>query len=507
MFLALAAAIAAIGLVLVIFGLWGRRLGDHPHCRSCQFDLQGLRIPTTCPECGREIATSADVRLGLRRIRRVPTSFGALFLIVGAAIAVAIAVTSARGINWYTRMPAWMLVAISRPWLGTASEPALDELRERANARKLDSQTLGTLAIRGCDAQGDMDRAWLESWGDLVVRAKEVSAIDQQRFETFLDRAIAVSPTTRTVVRSGEIMPLSFSVQILRGPFEGDAGVAASFINATLVSADGKKHSLELGNQRLSVMSSADLRIRAQTSNPSLWYQRSSQGTQVPVPPIEPGQYTLELSAAVTLNMTPSSYPGGPSVLLFRKDAPRAMRWTVPITIVPKSQPLVQVRQNQKLADLLTAGMGIRIKRCSMPGDAPGTTKPGLQMFVTSPSLPEPCTLRAELRFSEMPEENSVFPGAISLPHGDPRPGSTSTRSYFIWDLPPSLELQKTVDVDLLSDPFLADAFPEVQSIAGVRVKFKNVLIENADDPEPFLAKVESVEVFGERPLEKEAVK
>jgi len=32
---------AAVGLALLLFGLRGRRVGDHPHCWRCGFDLFG----------------------------------------------------------------------------------------------------------------------------------------------------------------------------------------------------------------------------------------------------------------------------------------------------------------------------------------------------------------------------------------------------------------------------------------------------------------------------------
>lgn len=46
-------AVIALGLGMVAAGWRGRRLNDHPVCRSCRFDLSGV-LPdgVTCQECG-----------------------------------------------------------------------------------------------------------------------------------------------------------------------------------------------------------------------------------------------------------------------------------------------------------------------------------------------------------------------------------------------------------------------------------------------------------------------
>lgn len=58
--IALATLLLLLGLVLIDLGWRGRRIGDHPTCRKCGFDLSGLAVGIgPCPECGRTLDTPA----------------------------------------------------------------------------------------------------------------------------------------------------------------------------------------------------------------------------------------------------------------------------------------------------------------------------------------------------------------------------------------------------------------------------------------------------------------
>ena len=42
-----------VGAILMILGVRGKRINDHPTCRDCRFDLSGVYPGVvTCPECG-----------------------------------------------------------------------------------------------------------------------------------------------------------------------------------------------------------------------------------------------------------------------------------------------------------------------------------------------------------------------------------------------------------------------------------------------------------------------
>src|SRR2546425_8365233 len=80
-----------IGLVLLIRGLRGRRVDDHPICRRCGFDLFGRpETSTQCAECGADLTLPRAIQHG-RRVRRGGMIFAGgtlvgIVLLIGGAV-------------------------------------------------------------------------------------------------------------------------------------------------------------------------------------------------------------------------------------------------------------------------------------------------------------------------------------------------------------------------------------------------------------------------------------
>lgn len=72
----------ATGLTLLILGLRGRRLNNHPTCANCTFDLSGLASPTRCPECGHDLSKPKSIRAGIRTRRPRLALAGASLLLI-----------------------------------------------------------------------------------------------------------------------------------------------------------------------------------------------------------------------------------------------------------------------------------------------------------------------------------------------------------------------------------------------------------------------------------------
>src|SRR5262245_9621381 len=66
--LIVAGIVLFLSLVALRHGLRGRRVGDHPHCRRCRFDLFGKpETSTQCPECGANLDEAHATVIGVRK--------------------------------------------------------------------------------------------------------------------------------------------------------------------------------------------------------------------------------------------------------------------------------------------------------------------------------------------------------------------------------------------------------------------------------------------------------
>lgn len=152
------------GLLLLIVGWWGRRIGDEPRCRKCGYIL--LKLPTTiCPDCGTDFAKRKP-RRGVRKVR--PIALIAASVVLLSTISPALWVW--RNAAWRTQAPVWLLLSAidfgdrkswseldARVRLGDAlTDPQLREIARRA----LDAQ-------RSAPLHSGRLRVWLDALGAL----------------------------------------------------------------------------------------------------------------------------------------------------------------------------------------------------------------------------------------------------------------------------------------------------------------------------------------------------
>ena len=91
---------AGLALILVALGLAGRRVGDHPHCRRCGFDLFGNPSAAVCPECGGDLSWRRAVRTGQRKRRRGMLVAGLALLAPAVLVAGVVAWGTMRDVKW-----------------------------------------------------------------------------------------------------------------------------------------------------------------------------------------------------------------------------------------------------------------------------------------------------------------------------------------------------------------------------------------------------------------------
>ena len=124
MIAALFPAILIGGVLLLLRGLRGRAIDDHPICRRCGFDLIGKDAASTrCSECGSELTLAGAIRAGHRK-RRWGLLISGIVLIVLCAPPAAMMIAVNLGARWQSYKPAW--------WLALEIGPADDAGRRDA---------------------------------------------------------------------------------------------------------------------------------------------------------------------------------------------------------------------------------------------------------------------------------------------------------------------------------------------------------------------------------------
>src|SRR3954467_8495060 len=102
--------VALLGLWLLVRGLRGGRVGDHPRCRACGFDLFGLPSGRgRCTECGADLSRPRASVTGVRRRRPGMLAIGATLFLLATATATGSVLTRRGKIEWYHHEPAWLL--------------------------------------------------------------------------------------------------------------------------------------------------------------------------------------------------------------------------------------------------------------------------------------------------------------------------------------------------------------------------------------------------------------
>ncbi len=156
------------GLVAVVLGWVGRRVGSEPRCRGCGFDLSGIVDRAgACPECGRSLAEERAVVRGWRR--RLPwfMAVGVAALIAGVG-AVGLGVSAANP-SWNSFKPARLLVFEASRLRGQVADAAAAELVKRSAAGTIAPERLAGVIDACLTAQADPNVDWNRSaWMTLL---------------------------------------------------------------------------------------------------------------------------------------------------------------------------------------------------------------------------------------------------------------------------------------------------------------------------------------------------
>jgi hypothetical protein len=228
----LAALLLIAGTFLLIRGLRGRRIDDHPLCRRCGFDLIGLPADVkNCSECGADVSSPRAIRIGHRKRRAGLASLGAVLIapvVLGVAL---LAYMSASNVKWIERAPYWFVARQSRSTVASERDAALTELIRRIHANQLSAQQVKPLTDAALAAQADLSIPWSVGWGDIIEAAHGAGKLPDDDWKQYLVRIPMYTIATRPEVRRGDDLPVRTSQMPARS---GRGGLAYAWTEVSI---------------------------------------------------------------------------------------------------------------------------------------------------------------------------------------------------------------------------------------------------------------------------------
>ena len=207
----------AVGAVLLVLGLRGVRLNDHPVCRQCRFDLSGCPEGTvTCPECGSGLKRPGSTRIGQRRRVPVLTAVGAAAVLLPLATFAMTVFAMITGSDVHKYLPTGVLLWEARYADAQRSGAIAAELLGRYNAKKLDASAAARAVSCALDVQENSRIPWAGSWGDLIETANLDGKVSKEDLARYYAHAAVLEFHVRPRVRIGEAIPVVIKLKEAR---------------------------------------------------------------------------------------------------------------------------------------------------------------------------------------------------------------------------------------------------------------------------------------------------
>lgn len=229
--LALIAALIA-GVLLVWFGLRGRRINRDPVCRDCGFNLGAFRLPemhgwkaatvarneapesatqpitVTCPECGGGLKRPKAVRIGERRRMPLAVVFGILLFALPSMPIGAVFVTTMTGSDLSKALPTGVLIWQSRHASREVSKSIALELEDRLIKKTLSDPQVSLAVERALEIQADWKMPWMEEWGRVVSASELYKPLTPDQRSRWISNAAKIELVARENIRPGDPLPI-----------------------------------------------------------------------------------------------------------------------------------------------------------------------------------------------------------------------------------------------------------------------------------------------------------
>lgn len=471
----IAAFIAGVGLL--VLGLRGRLVDDHPICRKCGFDLVGVYgagAANRCSECGVGL-TRAAVRVGNRRRRRGTAAVGIVLIVIAGCGIGLLTWAQSSGVNWnkYKPMP-WL------HWEGRHAESArafaaLDEIAARMKSDRVSRGVATSFVAEALMVQADRTTVWNPGWGDILEAAIEKGWASPEQ-ELLYDTQAA------SVIAELRVQPRMYSGQTpkwdrqLKSEMVQDGKDDGSLVGSEArVGSTGRAVSLvmELAGAQLDGQPIQLIELDPASSTVGPYYQvlhfahgrggsRSGDDRHEPLlglPPINaaPGTHTLTLTWEVRL----LNGPTGPAV--------RA-KWLTSATgtfeIYPPDRPLVRMVSDPQIAAKIRAAYQVGSVELK------SGQRPTLAIELRWVGLPEEPRVWANLLIRARDHQVRAFQGELT--ESSHRDGEAS---YYTKTLDPDWAAVEKVDLVLVPDAEQA-ARAGLEAIWGEEIVFEAVPVQ-----------------------------
>lgn len=227
------------GLILLWVGLRGRRLNDHPVCRQCAFDLDGIYPESvTCPECGAGLKREGSVRVGARKRLTGVAALGLLLAMLPSAPLGVLGYAALTGSDVNAYLPVGVLLWSAQRATPAGSERIANELIRRAQAGQLSQTQYASAAEFGLKLQADPNSPWSEAWGNFLNAARLDGTLTPAGLDAFERQSALLKATTREKAASGASLPVTIALDQAR---VGSGDIISHSLSLDGATLDGKK--------------------------------------------------------------------------------------------------------------------------------------------------------------------------------------------------------------------------------------------------------------------------